>query len=210
MLIPDRKDFYIWLRHQGAPIAGFFLFCFDTEVLCCLEMGGGGGRKGKGKQKNEKRNKRGIYFCRVTTLRSLVDVRSGIYKTKAGGSTANKLRLSPDRWVINKRRRRLRRKHTPGKLKWDMWQDGHSFPMTPGIWRFIPTELSVSWTLTVFSVSCFPPKMFQMQNHIFMSLRALLPGRSLWQIKQMSYYVAVNRGLILLGFFDIHKAHEMV
>lgn len=78
----------------------------------------GGEKHTTTKKKNEKRNKRGVYFCRVTTLGSLVDVRSGIYKTKAGGSTANKLRLSPDRWVINKRRRRrLRRKHTPGKLK---------------------------------------------------------------------------------------------
>lgn len=144
----------------------FFFFFFDTEVLCCSEMGGRGGRRGTGekntqqqkKKKNEKRNKRGVYFCRVTTLGSLVDVRSGIYKTKAGGSTANKLRLSPDRWVINKRRRRrLRRKHTPGKLKWDVWRDGHYFQMTPGVWRFFfPSVSSVSWVLTASSVSCFP------------------------------------------------------
>lgn len=123
-------------------------------------MGGRGGRRGTGgnKKKWKNRNKRGVYFCRVTTLRSLVDVRSGIYKTKAGGSTANKLRLSPDRWVINKRRRRLRRKHTPGKLKWDMWRDGHSFPMTPSVWRFIPTVSSVSWTPMASLLSCFPPK----------------------------------------------------
>lgn len=58
-------------------------------------------RNGQNKKK-EKRNKQGVYFWCVTTLRSLVDVKSGIYKTKADGSTANKLRLSLDRWAIKK------------------------------------------------------------------------------------------------------------
>lgn len=148
-----------------APTSRWFFFFFFWYRGALLFGNGwerreerdGGEKHTTAKKKNEKRNKRGVYFCRVTTLGSLVDVRSGIYKTKAGGSTANKLRLSPDRWVINKRRRRLRRKHTPGKLKWDVRRDGHYFQMTPGVWRFFfPSVSSVSWVLTASSVSYFP------------------------------------------------------
>lgn len=62
------QGFYIWLSHQGAPIA-----VFDT---------GGALLWGNGGEKNQK-TKTGVYFCRATTLCSLADVRSWIYKTKA-------------------------------------------------------------------------------------------------------------------------------
>lgn len=57
VLIPDRQVFYIWLRHQGAPIQGFFSFFLLVLIQRCFvvwkwvrEEGG----EGWGKQKMKK------------------------------------------------------------------------------------------------------------------------------------------------------------
>lgn len=103
--MPDLHDFYIWLSLQGTPIAVLIQKCFVVR------------KQGKKKTRKQKQK---VYFCQTTTLYSLVDVRSWIYKTKA----VSTLQLSPDRWMRNKQQW-LRGKHIPSKQKWDIWQNVH-------------------------------------------------------------------------------------
>lgn len=66
--MPDLHDFYIWLLLQGTPIAVLIQRCFVVR---------------KGRKKRDQKTKTKVYFCRTTTLHSVADVRSWIYKTKA-------------------------------------------------------------------------------------------------------------------------------
>lgn len=93
--MPDLHHFYIWLSLQGTPIAVLIQRCFVVRK--------------RGKEKTEKQKQK-IYFCQTTTLYSLSDVRSWIYKTKA----VSALQLPPDRWMRNKQQW-LRGKHIPSK-----------------------------------------------------------------------------------------------
>lgn len=84
--MPDLQDFYIWLLLQGTPIAVLIQRCFVVR------------KRGKKDQKT----KTEVYFCRATTLHSLVDVRSWIYKTKAVRALPTCCNsLLTDGWEIN-------------------------------------------------------------------------------------------------------------
>ena len=90
--MPDLQDFYIWLLLQGTPIAVLIQRCFVVRKR---------GKKKKEKEKDQK-TKTGVYFCRATTLCSLVDVRSWIYKTKAVSALPTSCNsLLTDGWEIN-------------------------------------------------------------------------------------------------------------
>lgn len=130
--MPDLHDFYIWLSLQGAPIAVLIQRCFVV------------GKRGKKAHKTKTK----VYFCLTTTLFSLADVRSWIYKTKAPSA----LQLSADRWMrINssgskKNTFSVGKSETFGKMatvcKWQLW-----------VCHFVPGLVSISWAFTAALVS---------------------------------------------------------
>lgn len=63
---------FTWFLYM-APTSRYTHCGFDTEVLCCEER----------EKKRDQKTKTKVYFCRTTTLHSVADVRSWIYKTKA-------------------------------------------------------------------------------------------------------------------------------
>lgn len=83
-----------------------------------LENGGGGGKDQKNKNKS-------LFLSSDNPLQSRGCQKLNL-QDKGGESTADKLQLSLDRWMINKRQQ-LKRKRTPCKLRYDVWQDVHYF-----------------------------------------------------------------------------------
>lgn len=99
--MPDLQDFYIWLRLQGTPIAILMQRCFVVR-----KWGWGGDQKNKN---------RSLFLSRDNPLQSHGCQKLNL-QDKGGESTADKLQLSLDRWMINKLQQ-LKGKRTPCKLK---------------------------------------------------------------------------------------------
>lgn len=103
-----------------APTSRYTDCGFDTELLCCLKGGVWGVALRKAKKK--KIQQPWILFLSSDNPLPSHRCQKLNLQNKGGESTADKLQLSPDRWMM-KKRQRLKRKCTPWKMKEDILQE---------------------------------------------------------------------------------------
>lgn len=161
--MPDLHVFYIWLLFQGTPVVVLKQKCFVVWRR----------RRRNKKNRKTRKEKAKIYFCLITILPSLVDVRSWIYKTKAVCA----LQVSPDR-CLRSQQQQLKGKQTPCKQKNNERQSVQCF-LIARVLNCVVCVMSIEQILfkSCWSLFFFEPPTFTLwsdQDHWFFRPRTAL------------------------------------